>query len=67
MIGQIHDSMLLDINPSELDHVMKTVRRVTCEDLPKEWPWIIVPLDVEAEVCGVDEPWNKKRKYQIGA
>lgn len=65
LIGQIHDAIILDINPDELDHVMKTVQRVTCIDLPKAWPWIIVPLDVEAEVCDVDAPWNEKKPYKL--
>jgi DNA polymerase I-like protein with 3'-5' exonuclease and polymerase domains len=67
LIGQIHDAIVLDIEPSEMEHVMKTVKRVTCVDLPRKWPWIIVPLDVEAEVCEVDRPWNKKCAYKIAA
>lgn len=67
LVCQIHDNLVLDINPSELDHVMKTVHRVTCIDLPKAWPWIIVPLDVEATLCDVDESWNKKQPYKIAA
>jgi DNA polymerase I-like protein with 3'-5' exonuclease and polymerase domains len=65
LIGQIHDAIVLDIEPSEMEHVMKTVKRVTCVDLPRKWPWIIVPLDVEAEVCEVDRPWNTKKAYKI--
>ena len=65
LIGQIHDAIVLDIHPLEMEHVMKTVKRVTCVDLPRKWPWIIVPLDVEAEVCKVDRPWNTKKAYKI--
>lgn len=64
LIGQIHDAIILDVHPDELDHVVKTVMRVTCEDLRKAWPWIVVPLDVEAELCPVDEPWSEKQKYK---
>jgi len=65
LVGQIHDAIVLDIDPSERDYVLHTVRRVTCTDLPKAWPWIIVPLDVEIDLCGVDEPWNKKKPYKL--
>ena len=66
LVGQIHDAIVLDINPSELDHVMKTVRRVACEELPRAWKWIIVPLEVEADLCEVDRPWNEKKPHKLG-
>lgn len=65
LVGQIHDSIILDAHPDELDYVLKTVRRVTCEDLLRAWPWIIVPLDIEAEICEVDESWYHKKEIKI--
>jgi DNA polymerase I-like protein with 3'-5' exonuclease and polymerase domains len=65
LIGQIHDSILLDVLPSELEHVIETLYRITCSDLPKAWKWINVPLDVEMELCEVDQPWSKKKKFQF--
>jgi len=65
LIGQIHDAMVLDIHPDELDMVASTVHRITCEDLPKHWTWINVPLEVEAEVCPVDCSWNEKGDYHF--
>jgi len=62
LIGQIHDSIILDVNPDELSHVMETARRVTCEEVPKLWDWIIVPLDVEMELTDVDHSWEAKHK-----
>jgi DNA polymerase I-like protein with 3'-5' exonuclease and polymerase domains len=67
LIGQIHDAIIMDIAPEERDHVLRTVQRVTCEDLPKAWPWIIVPLDVEIDVCDVDKPWSEKKPYKLEA
>lgn len=67
LIGQIHDAIVLDIAPAERDHVITTLKRVTCKDLPKAWDWIIVPLDVEVELCEVDESWDKKRPYNLAA
>jgi DNA polymerase I-like protein with 3'-5' exonuclease and polymerase domains len=67
LIGQIHDSIVFDINPGELDYVMKTVRRVICEDLPKAWNWITVPIDVDEEICEIDQPWSTKQPYKLAA
>lgn len=66
-VEEIHDSILIDTHPDELDHVIKTVHRVTCEDLPKAWSWIIVPLSIDVEVCGIDESWDKKKPYKLAA
>lgn len=60
LIGQIHDSIIIDVNPDELNRVMRVVQRVTCEDLPKAWKWIIVPLEIEAELSTVDGNWAEK-------
>jgi DNA polymerase-1 len=65
LIGQIHDSLILDVNPNELKHVVRVVKRVTCEDLPKAWKWIIVPLSVDMELAPIDKSWADKEKYVI--
>lgn len=57
LIGQIHDSMILDVHPDELEHVKATIRRVTTVDLPKHWKWITVPLDIDIDEYPVDSPW----------
>ena len=64
-IGQIHDEISLDVHPDELEHVAKTVQRVSCVDLPKEWTWITVPLQVEADLCQPDKPWAEKQGYEL--
>jgi len=65
VIGQIHDSMILDVNPSELSSVITLLKYITCEALPKQFSWINVPLNVDAELCPVDASWAKKEKYKI--
>lgn len=65
LIGQIHDAMVLDVHPDELDMVAETVHIITCKDLPEHWKWINVPLEVEAEVCPVDGSWNEKTAYHF--
>lgn len=60
LIGQIHDEIVFEAHPEELQHVLDTARRVACKDIRDEWPWLIVPLDIDVELCGVDRPWNEK-------
>lgn len=57
LVGQIHDNMIADVHPSELDHVKEVIHKVTSEDLPKAWPWIIVPMIVKIKVAPVDASW----------
>lgn len=65
MIGQIHDSILLDVHPSELTHVIKTIKKATCIDLPRNWNWITVPLGVDMELCEVDNSWADKKEFEL--
>lgn len=65
LIGQIHDSVLIDVNPKELDYVAEIVHRTTCFELTEAWKWINVPLDIDMEICPVDSPWSEKQKYKF--
>lgn len=64
-VGQIHDSMIVDLVPEEREHVLKTVKRVSCIDIRKEWDWIIVPFDIDAEITPIDKPWFYKKEISI--
>ena len=61
-IGQIHDSIVMDVNPSELNKIMIAARRIMTRELPRHWPWIIVPIDIEAEVTPVNGSWYLKKE-----
>lgn len=63
LIGQIHDSMIFDVDPNELDFIVKTVKKVTTVDLPQAWKWINVPLEVDMELSPVDHSWADKQHY----
>jgi DNA polymerase I len=60
IVGQIHDSIILDVHPDELDHVSKVMRCIMCHDVRKYWEWIIVPLDIDIEVHPIDGSWADK-------
>ncbi len=65
IIGQIHDSIIFDAHPDEMKRLSKLVREITCVRLPAEWPWIIVPLQIEADLSPVDCSWAEKEKYDL--
>ena len=65
LVGQIHDAIIFDIDPVELDQVVELVQKVTTKDLPKTWRWIVVPLEVKAELCPVDSSWAEKEKFSL--
>jgi hypothetical protein len=65
LVGQIHDSLVLDVHPDEAEHVYKTIRRVMCEDLPNAWKWISVPIDVEAKISPAGDSWANMNLFKI--
>lgn len=65
LLGQIHDAIILDVAPNELEYVADLIHRITCVDLPKYWKWINVPLEIEAELAPVDTSWAELQKYKL--
>jgi DNA polymerase I len=59
IIGQIHDSILLDVPLNEFDKVDQKIDDLVMRQLPNVWDWIIVPLSVESEVY--EQNWFEKR------
>ncbi|MDD4844955.1 MAG: DNA polymerase, partial [Anaerotignum sp.] len=57
LVGQIHDSILLDAQPKELPRIKEALQTIVKEILPKAWKWIIVPLEIEVDEYEVDSPW----------
>lgn len=54
--GQIHDSMLFDLDPAEL----QTIQNIYCDaqdEVRKEWDWIIIPIRAEMEIAEPGRPW----------
>jgi DNA polymerase-1 len=63
IVGQIHDSVIADVPLDELQDYLDAAKHITNVALPKAWPWIIVPLDTEADVCPVGGSWHEKRQW----
>jgi len=60
VVGQIHDSMLVDVHRKELDEFLEKVRKISTVLLREAWRWIIVPLGVDITVA--EENWFEKRE-----
>lgn len=65
IIGQIHDSIVFDFNPKEINVVMKKVLEIMTEEIIKEFPWIIVPLEVEVEFSPLNGSWSMKKEVKM--
>ena len=58
-VFQVHDEMICDTNPNELEKVAKTMHYVATEWLGEQYTWLNIPLTVEMESTQVDEPLSK--------
>ncbi|MFW6272188.1 MAG: DNA polymerase [bacterium] len=65
IVSETHDSILFDVYPPELDSVINIMNCIMVNDVRQIWPWIITPLEIDAELCPVDAPWSKKEKYKF--
>lgn len=49
-LGQIHDSVLMEVPITRIDEVKEVTRRVMEEEIRQQWPWLVVPLRIEMQV-----------------
>ncbi len=63
VIGQIHDSMIIDLHKDEEQDVLTKAWQVTTKELPKHWKWIVVPLSVEVEASPLGGNWWDKKEW----
>lgn len=57
LVGQIHDSILIDVEPEELDEIKEALQYIVQKRLSQTWKWIIVPLEIDVDEYAVDAPW----------
>lgn len=65
LVGQIHDSLNFDAHRNEWRDVHAKVVDIVTHDLPRHWPWINVPLTVEAEVAPESGSWWDKKPVEV--
>lgn len=64
IIGQIHDSMLMDVHEDEEQDILDRGFNITTKLLPRHWSWINVPLNVEIEAAPAGGNWHQKKKWE---
>ena len=62
IVGQIHDSIILDIVPEEEEEIVAMLKDIMTQRIIKYWKWIIVSLDIEIDVTPIDGSWNEKQR-----
>jgi len=65
IIGQIHDSIVGDVPAGEVEEYLHLSNRNMTKRLRKVWPWIITPLEIEAEMTPLDGCWADKKEVTI--
>jgi DNA polymerase-1 len=63
IIGQIHDSILLDMPPNEVSLIVELADDIIVNRTRKRFSWLCVPLAYEAEIAPVDMSWFHKKVY----
>lgn len=65
IVGQIHDAIIFDVHPKELDRVVAIMKHIMEYAVRHHFKWINVPLEIEAELCPVNKSWASKEDYKI--
>lgn len=64
VVCQIHDSIISDVPENEVDEYLALVKEITTVRLREAWPWITVPLKIEAEIATTN--WHEKKPVKLG-
>lgn len=67
IVGQIHDSIVMDIHLKEFDAVIAKAVDLITNGLPEHYPWINVPLNAEVEVAPEGGTWFDKKEYKFAS
>ena len=65
LCGQIHDSIVMSVHPSEKDMILKLLRQIMTQDIVQELSFLIVPLDIECEIGEINKPWSMKKEVKF--
>ena len=65
IIGQIHDSLLIDCVDEEMAEVIAIVRKWMCKRIQQDWEWITVPLEIECEASPIGGNWFEKHEDNV--
>ena len=65
IIGQIHDSLVLDLVPAEKEIVMRKIYNLVTFRLQEHWSWIYFPMVIDAELAPINAPWTEKTEISF--
>lgn len=65
LVGQIHDSMLGDVHVDELKDYLCIVEEVVTVGLREAYKWLVVPLEIECEICPPGGNWFQKKEVKF--
>jgi DNA polymerase-1 len=65
IVGQIHDSIVADVYAPEKDDFLGMCKQVMTVDLLQHWKWLIVPMDIEAEIGDLGASWHELKGVKI--
>lgn len=65
VIGEIHDSINLDLDPAERDDVLDMATRIMEQKVKTFAPWLNIPLIAEPEVAPIDGSWYDIRALKL--
>lgn len=65
IVSQIHDSIIADVHKDHVDEYIALAVNVMTKKIVKHWPWLNIPLEVEAEVSPPGECWFNKKGYEL--
>ncbi len=63
VIGQIHDSMVIDLHRDEVQDVLAKTVELSTVGVSKAWRWINIPLAVELEGSEMGGNWWDKKEW----
>ena len=66
IIGQVHDSLICDVNPKYLKDFLREAENIMCQRTFNEFDWMVLPLEIEADIAPVGKSWFHKKgmEYQ---
>ncbi len=67
MINQVHDSIIFDLHPAEIDDVFHLMEYYGTNVIKKLNKWINVPLKIDFDLAPVNRPWSEKSEYKLAA
>lgn len=65
VVGQIHDSLIGDVQTKELRDYLALVEEIATVRLRKHYDWLIVPLEIEYEIAPLNVSWFGKQEVKF--